>query len=60
LLRGIDSSLLESCDPSAQVSSKPGEVQPFDGLQGGQGGIHPLIGQMIQNGVGFLAGRHGF
>ena len=26
-VRGIDSSLPESCDPSAQVSSKPGEVQ---------------------------------
>jgi hypothetical protein len=26
LVRGIDSSLPESCDPSAQVSSKPGEV----------------------------------
>ena len=36
-----------------------GSVPPFDGLQGGQGRIHPLIGQMIQNGVGFLASRHG-
>jgi hypothetical protein len=33
-------------------------VFPFDCLKGSQCRIHPLLGQMIQNCVGLLSGRH--